>query len=266
MRENAENASSLTNRTSAKSVWRRRIAALVLAVVGAFFSETATRPTASAQTRQTTQTASSAQARQNGKAASSQVAADLLKSANLRTGANAAESSVEGNEENGSDGGLSPEAVRSGVDGAIAFLRQKQKPNGEWDEYPGYRPGTTALCALSLLSAGLDKDDPTVAKALEFLRGFSPQEQNQTYPISLQTMVFCLADPETDRARIEANVAWLVERQLKTSNEYDGGWSYVGIDQASERADNSNSQFALLALYEAEQIGVAIDEAVWKRA
>ena len=266
MRENAENASSLTNRTSAKSVWRRRIAALVLAVVGAFFSETATRPTASAQTRQTTQTASSAQARQNGKAASSQVAADLLKSANLRTGANAAESSVEGNEENGSDGGLSPEAVRSGVDGAIAFLRQKQKPNGEWDEYPGYRPGTTALCALSLLSAGLDKDDPTVAKALEFLRGFSPQEQNQTYPISLQTMVFCLADPETDRARIEANVAWLVERQLKTSNEYDGGWSYVGIDQASERADNSNSQFAVLALYEAEQIGVAIDEAVWKRA
>ncbi len=289
MRENAENASSLTNRAAAKCVWRRRIAALALVVVGAFavektaFAQTRqgaqTKSTAqtrqgaqtggAAQIRQGAQTGGAAQTRQNGKAASSQIAADLVNSANLTIGANAAESGVGENEEsgeNGENGGLNAEAVRSGVDGAIAFLRQKQKPNGEWDEYPGYRPGTTALCALALLSAGLDKDDPTVAKALEFLRGFSPQEQNQTYPISLQTMVFCLADPETDRARIEANVAWLVERQLKTSNEYDGGWSYVGIDQASERADNSNSQFALLALYEAEQAGVAIDEAVWKRA
>ncbi|MBQ9127510.1 MAG: hypothetical protein IJY15_07105, partial [Thermoguttaceae bacterium] len=255
MRENAKNASSLTNPAAAKSVWRRGIAALALVVVGAFVSEAATRPAALAQNRQTAQNEAAAQARQGGKSAGSRVAADSAILTNSANGANAAKAGVEEGEangesgeiranrvnresgatgENGNDGGLSAEAVRSGVDGAIAFLRQKQRPNGEWDEYPGYRPGTTALCALALLSAGLDKDDPTVAKALEFLRGFSPQEQNQTYPISLQTMVFCLADPETDRARIEANVAWLVERQLKTSNEYDGGWSYVGIDQASE--------------------------------
>lgn len=263
MRENAENASSLTNRAAAKSVWRRRIAALALTVVGAFFSEAAARPVATAQTRQGAQTGATAQTRQGvqtGATAKTRQTGRTGATENVLNSVNSASGESEG------DGGLSAEAVRSGVDGAIAFLRQKQKPNGEWDEYPGYRPGTTALCALALLSAGLDKDDPTVAKALEFLRGFSPKEQNQTYPISLQTMVFCLADPETDRARIEANVAWLVERQLKTSNEYDGGWSYVGIDQASERADNSNSQFAVLALYEAEQIGVAIDEAVWKRA
>ncbi len=248
MREIAENASSLSNRTAARAgAWRQGIAALAL-IVGAFWGAAASRPAASAQDTAT------AQERTVAKAA---------KSVDSANGADGEDAAVENGE---SDGGLNAEAVRSGVDGAIAFLRQKQRPTGEWDEYPGYKPGTTALCALALLSAGLDKDDPTVAKALEFLRGFSPQEQNQTYPISLQTMVFCLADPETDRARIEANVAWLVERQLKTSNEYDGGWSYVGIDQASERADNSNSQFAVLALYEAEQIGVAIDEAVWKRA
>ncbi len=232
MREIAENAPSLTNRTAApKNVWRRRIAASVALVVGALGGVALDEPAALGQNRSVE-----------------------IKSANSADG------------ETGENGGLSAEAVRSAVDGAIAFLRQKQRPTGEWDEYPGYKPGTTALCALALLSAGLDKDDPTVAKALEFLRGFSPEKQNQTYPISLQTMVFCLADPETDRARIEANVAWIVERQLKTSNGYDGGWSYVGIDQASERADNSNSQFAVLALYEAEQVGVAVDEAVWKRA
>ena len=277
MRENAGNASSLTRRATAKNGWRRGIAALAALVVGAFFSdisETTGRSITFAQTRQAAQSGTPTQTRQAAQSGTStQTRKDegTIKSAGLANEAKDDEkiSAVEENGENGGNaenGGLSAEAVRGAVDGAIAFLRQKQRPNGEWDEYPGYQPGTTALCALALLSAGLDKDDPNVAKALEFLRDFSPEKQNQTYPISLQTMVFCLADPEADRARIEANVAWLVERQLKTSNEYDGGWSYVGIDQASERADNSNSQFALLALYEAEQIGVAIDEAVWKRA
>ena len=73
-------------------------------------------------------------------------------------------------------------------------------------------------------------------------------------------MVFCLADPDEYRSEIEANVAWLVERQMKTSNEHRGGWSYIGSNQSAERADNSNSQFALLALFEAELAGVTVDE------
>ncbi|MBP5622589.1 MAG: DUF4159 domain-containing protein, partial [Thermoguttaceae bacterium] len=161
---------------------------------------------------------------------------------------------------------LNAEAVRAAIDGAVSFIKQKQRSNGDWNEYPGYSPGTTALCTLALLTAGLDKNDPTVAKALEYLSGFTAGKQNQTYPISVQTMVFCLADPETYRSAIESNVAWLVERQMKTQNDHRGGWSYVGDNQASERADNSNSQFALLALYEAELVGVEIDDSVWQSA
>lgn len=161
---------------------------------------------------------------------------------------------------------LTPEAVRDSIEGGVEFLRKQQSTRGSWKEYPGYEPGTTALCALALLTAGLDKEDPTVAKALEYLRGFSPMKQNLTYPISLQTMVFCLADPDEYRSEIEANVAWLVERQMKTSNEHRGGWSYIGSNQSAERADNSNSQFALLALFEAELAGVTVDESVWLSA
>ncbi len=161
---------------------------------------------------------------------------------------------------------LSADAVRGSIDGAIAFLRQKQTRNGGWDEYPGYAPGTTSLCALALLTAGLDESDATVSKALAFLADVTTLEQNQTYPIALQTMVFCQANPEKYRSQIESNVAWLVERQMKTSNEYSGGWAYVGDHQESERSDNSNSQFALLALYEAELVGIEIDERVWKSA
>ena len=164
------------------------------------------------------------------------------------------------------DSMVNAEAVRMAIDGAVSYLKQKQSSNGEWNEYPGYAPGTTALCTLALLTAGLDKDDPNVAKALDYLSGFTASKQNQTYPIAVQTMVFCLADPEAYRPAIEANVAWLVERQMKTQNEHRGGWSYVGDNQASERSDNSNSQFALLALYEAELVGVEIDDAVWQSA
>ncbi|MDO5309299.1 MAG: DUF4159 domain-containing protein [Planctomycetia bacterium] len=176
----------------------------------------------------------------------------------------AQDSSLEATSESGEI--LTAEATQEAIKGAVDFLRDKQRSHGEWDEYPGYKPGTTSLCTLALLTAGLDKDDPTIAKALDYLREFSPAQQNQTYPVSLQTMVFCLADPEKDRQRIEANVAWLLERQMKTQNEHHGGWSYVGDHQASERSDNSNSQFAILALYEAELVGVHIEEEVWQSA
>lgn len=167
---------------------------------------------------------------------------------------------------NNGDSLLSAEAVRSAIDGAIAFIKQRQRSVGDWNEYPGYEPGTTALATLALLTAGLDKNDPVVAKALEYLSTFTPLKQNQTYSISLQTMVFCLADPEEYREAIESNVAWLVERQMKTSNEHLGGWSYIGNNQESERADNSNSQFALLALYEAELAGINVPEETWNSA
>lgn len=168
--------------------------------------------------------------------------------------------------EDGRTAFLNAEAVRASIDGAIDFLRSRQKKNGEWSEYPGYSPGTTALCALALLTAGLDSSDPTVSRALDYLDDIAPLQQNQTYPISLQTMAFCLADPMKYRENIKANVAWLIERQMKTQNEHRGGWTYVGNNQDSERADNSNSQFALLALYEAELVGIEIEDAVWKSA
>ena len=163
----------------------------------------------------------------------------------------------------GVDSLLSAKAVQTSIEGAIAFLKKQQLESGAWKEYPSYEPGTTSLCALALLTAGLDKTDPTLEKTLAYLSRFTPERQNQTYSIALQTMVFCLADPEFYRENILANVVWLTERQMRTANEFSGGWSYVGDNPSFERADNSNSQFALLALYEAELVGIRVDERVW---
>lgn len=163
-------------------------------------------------------------------------------------------------------GDLSPEAVRSSISGGIAFLEEKQQKDGSWIEFPGYDPGTTALVALALLNAGVDRTTPVLVKALEYLRQPLPESRYQTYPISLQTMVLCLAEPEKDRTIIEQNVQWLIARQFKTQNIFRGGWSYVGLHQEYAQVDNSNSQFAVLALYEAERIGIKVPDHVWSEA
>ena len=158
---------------------------------------------------------------------------------------------------------LTPEAVQNAIEGGIAYLRKTQK-GGAWEEYPGYDPGTTSLCLLALLSTDLPPNDKTIASGLDYLAKFTPETERQTYPIALQTMVFCQADPIRFQTQIKANAEWLVERQFKTENHYNGGWSYTGLDQSYSIADNSNSQFAVLALYEAQKAGISIPDSVWK--
>ncbi|MGI5831712.1 MAG: DUF4159 domain-containing protein [Thermoguttaceae bacterium] len=166
------------------------------------------------------------------------------------------------------EGYLTPEEVQRAIDGGIAFLEKKQYPDGSWEEdaYRQYAPGTTALCLLALLSSGRTVDDAAVAKGLRYLERYTPEMQgNQTYPIALQTMVFCLADPERLRGRIEENVAAILRGRFRTENPFSGGWSYSDLGQRLTYgiADNSNTQFAVLALYEAEKAGVEIPESVW---
>ena len=160
---------------------------------------------------------------------------------------------------------LTPEAVLRAIEGGVDYLRSTQNPNGSWEGFPGYEPGGTALVLLALLASGATPDDPAVTKGLGYIRQF-PKEpaQWQTYPVSLQTMVLCQAgNTDEDRALIERNVKWLADRQFRTNNAYRGGWSYTGDVPENSRTDNSNSQFAALALYEARRIGVQVPDETW---
>ena len=164
---------------------------------------------------------------------------------------------------------LSPEAVQRAIDEGTRFLTDRQRSDGSWEEdaYRQYAPGTTSLCLLALLSAGMTPDDGAVSRGLHYIEQFTPEaQQRQTYPIALQTMVFCQADPEKYRARIEENVEALLRGQFRTENPYNGGWSYSDLRQnfSYAAADNSNSQFAVLALYEAQKAGIEIPDTVCK--
>ena len=110
---------------------------------------------------------------------------------------------------------------------------------------------------MALLNAGVAPDDDVLQRAVSHLRNLMPEA---TYVVSLQTMVFARAEPERDRLLIGRNVKWLETTQIP-GGPCKGAWSYpVG------GGDNSNSQFALLALYEAERAGVSASDHTWNAA
>jgi hypothetical protein len=152
------------------------------------------------------------------------------------------------------------EQVEAAIEGGMAFLKKEQKANGSWSGHPGYPGGMTSLCALALLNCGEPSESPAIQKALRYLRSLDAPEM--VYSTALQTMVFCAAEPETDRLLISRNVQWLEGVQIK-SGERRGAWKY---SDRRGSGDNSNSQFALLALHEAERIGIRVEPATWQAA
>ena len=126
-------------------------------------------------------------------------------------------------------------------------MRKTQTATGGWTEYTSQSCGLSSLCTLALLNAGVDTDDPTVAAALRYLRLFTPQE---TYSVSLQTLVFCEVGARQDDAAIERNIRLLQSTQIPDGAGNPGGWTYSGL---SGKGDPSNTQFAALAL------GAAVD-------
>ena len=138
---------------------------------------------------------------------------------------------------------IDSQRVQKAIDMAVRFLTVNQLPDGGWDVYRGYPGGVTGLVTLALLNSGLPPEHPKVSLGLDYL---NRQELDKTYTVSLQTMAFCAANPNKYARVIERNTAWLIEQQLP-----NGGWGY-GEDQGGT-GDPSNSQFALLALHEAQR-------------
>ncbi len=146
---------------------------------------------------------------------------------------------------------VTAEQVRDGIERGVKYLRRQQFPDGSWQEItPILAGGVTALCTLAMLNAGVPKDDPQIQLALGILRQVPP---SANYPTALQTMVFALAEPEKDALLIRRNVRWIEEQQKRDAG-HRGMWGYpLG------NGDNSNSQFAILALYEAQRAGIAVN-------
>jgi hypothetical protein len=144
--------------------------------------------------------------------------------------------------------------VIDAIERGVAYLKREQN-GGRWNEMASYEGGVTSLCTLALLNSGVEVSDPSIKAALKYLRDL---ESEKTYVVSLQTMVFCAAEPKKDMPLIGRNVRWLESHQIQDADR-KGCWSYPGPG-----GDNSNAQFATLALYDAQRVGAAVQRETWE--
>jgi hypothetical protein len=145
---------------------------------------------------------------------------------------------------------------------AIRFLSEKRNADGTWEgsilpQIGDMEGGETAVVALSLLEAGVKKDDASLSSALEYLEKLGPKK---TYVVSLQTRVLAKSDPKRFAARIQTNVVWLLNNAIgfKNVGRLDG-WSYP----MNPISDGSNTHYAVAALDAAARAGAKVDPKVW---
>ena len=164
-------------------------------------------------------------------------------------------------------GAVTREEVERAIKDGVRYLKTQQREDGSWaDLDTSARTGSTSLVTLALLTAGEPADSPHVARALAFLSEFTPDQLRSVYAVSLQTMVFAAAEPDRDQLRINLNVAWLQRAQIKRGEHvnWPGSWSYTA--EKGRPGDNSNTQYALLGLNAASEVGVPIEPQVWNLA
>ena len=139
--------------------------------------------------------------------------------------------------------------VKRAIDEGVAYLRDLEHGRGRWDEFSGR--STTGLVLLALLNAGVPPTDPLIQRGLKTLRD---EKNSQTYLVALRTMVFARVGQAEDRQQIQTNVDWLVNARSNS------GWSYGVLEGKSDKiTDNSNTQYALLALHDALESGAKVD-------
>ena len=170
-------------------------------------------------------------------------------------------------------------AVERAIRDGIRFLQASQAADGSW---PGV-DGTTELATLALLTAGVPRDDPGLARALALVRQHLPG----TIPPGTQDVHRCApcrwcSRPPTrrvsaiDRARrrLDRECADALQRQCarrpRPAGGARGGRAERGVLDLPRRTagvgDNSNTQYAVLGLNAAAEAGVPIPAEVWHAA
>ena len=191
-----------------------------------------------------------------------------------------------------------PEAIDAAIRRGIGFLVADQNPNGSWGSatrtkalniyapIPGahhaFRTAVTALC----ISALIEADDPrpeakaALARGEEWMLGFLPRLRRATpravynvwghaYAIQALVRMHNRAGDPARRQRIRE----LIQDQIGFLGRYesvDGGWGYYDFRAQTRKPSSRPNSFTtatpLIALKEAEEIGIRAPEKLVRRA
>ncbi|MDC0274001.1 MAG: DUF4159 domain-containing protein [Planctomycetaceae bacterium] len=169
-------------------------------------------------------------------------------------------------------GQLTRDQVARSLQAGVRYLKTQQQGDGHWgSEKDQFHIGITSLALMAMLNSQVPVTDVSVQKGLGYLRSLPPAEwpritgRSENYELSLMLMALAVADQDTDRNRI-IRLASLIENGQVVSGANVGGWSYrLGGGQGGA-ADESNSQYSVLALREAAHYGVPVKRETWVNA
>jgi hypothetical protein len=187
--------------------------------------------------------------------------------------------------------------VQEAIDRGVTYLRRTQLPTGSWiigkegvaDDYapPYYAAGFAGLGGLALLESGVPAGDPAVQAASRYIRKSGPR-LFRTYDVTLALLFLDRLGDARDQPLVRSLALRLAAGQTPL-----GGWGYncpllstareknlsetlrkktradvparfqpppaARRGQARESADNSNTQFAILALGAARRHALPLD-------
>ncbi len=146
------------------------------------------------------------------------------------------------------------------IDGAVArgvkWLRKEQKRGGAF----GASEGETALVLLTLRHSGVEATDSACKRAATYVERNLPD--GTVYGAAIGALALIAQDPRLHRSKIERLLEELVEAQCT-----NGQWTYGYRSTAvKKRGDNSNSQFAILALASARAHGFTVPAEPFERS
>jgi hypothetical protein len=178
-----------------------------------------------------------------------------------------------------------PKDVDETVAKAVKYLYQVQQ-NGNWEIVPSpvnqdgpdvkgkQWGGLTAMATYALLAAGENPQDPRLAEAITWL--LKQDTITGTYALGLRAQVWqFLPEKHPQRSQIRAAVKRDRDLLLNAMHEKPGeSFGFYGYFPKQPNAyDRSNSQYAVLGMWAAEQAGAEvptkfweIQDQVWKKA
>lgn len=145
--------------------------------------------------------------------------------------------------------------VDAAVERGVAWLRDEQKRDGSF----GQGPGETALVLLALRHSGVAAGDRACLRAAQALERSLPD--GTVYGAALGVLALLAQDVGLHRAKVVELVDDLVRAQCE-----NGQWTYAyRATAAKPSGDNSNTQFAVLALAVARAQDVDVPAAPFER-
>ena len=191
-----------------------------------------------------------------------------------------------------------PEAIETSIRRGVDFLVRDQNANGSWGSatrtkglniyapIPGahhaFRAATTGLCIAALIEVGdtrpttlaaLERAEAWLIKELPRLRRATPRAVYNVWGHAYSIKALVRMHGRTkDKAR-QQTIRKLIELQVDYLGRFesvDGGWGYydfrAGARKPTSRPNSFTTATPLLALKEAQGLGIAVPEKLVRRA